>query len=171
MDSCPLPIVQMETLRSREAQSQDLGLLPDTLTFPPASELGSCLNQLNGWVETTQQRQSWRGRMFLLRPSDGPRVWGLPSWAPHKAVLTPCPPLSLVQPSPGFRTPPGPWQGSLEPGPSPGSCPTARIEPLWPPHRPPSARAWQSPVGLAGRAPGLASRGLAPPEGLWPGNR
>lgn len=37
------------------------------------------------------------------------------------------------------------------------------LRPLWLLPRPPSARPWRSPSGLA-------SHGLAPPEGLWPGN-
>lgn len=37
------------------------------------------------------------------------------------------------------------------------------LRPPWLLPRPPSARPWRSPSGLA-------SRGLAPPEGLWPGN-
>lgn len=70
-------------------------------------------------------------------------------------------PLSL-------RTPPGPWQGSLVLVTALALLPGPRSH--WPPPRPPSARAWRSPGGLAGSAPGLASRGLAPPEGLGPGN-
>lgn len=61
MGSCPFPVVQMEKLRSRGGWSWDLGLLPATLTSPPGSQVGFCLNQLNGWVETIQQRQSWGG--------------------------------------------------------------------------------------------------------------
>ena len=66
--------------------------------------------------------------MFLLGPSDGTGAWGLPSWAPLTAVFAPCLPLPLVPPSPAFRSPPSPWQGSLEPDSKPGSCPAAQIE-------------------------------------------
>lgn len=48
MDSCPLSIVQMETLRSRGGQSWDLGLLPPTRASPLGSKVGSCLNQFYG---------------------------------------------------------------------------------------------------------------------------
>lgn len=50
------------------------------------------------------------------------------------------------------------------------SAPWPGSRPPWPLPRPPSARAWWSLAGLTGSAPRLASRGLAPPEGLWPGN-
>lgn len=114
--------------------------------------------------------------MFLLRPSEGPGGWGLPSWVPHKAMFAPCLSLPLGQPSPAFRTPP-PSPKSLAGQPRAWllswllSHSPDRAPPPWPLPRPPSARAWHSPVGLAGSAPRLASRGLAPPEGLRPGNR
>ena len=60
--------------------------------------------------------------MFPLRPSEGRGTGGLSSWAPSQASFYPC------QPFPGFGTPPGPWQGSLESGTSRGSCPVARME-------------------------------------------
>lgn len=57
-----------------------------------------------------------------MRPSEGRGTGGLSSWAPSQASFYPC------QPFPGFGTPPGPWQGSLESGTSRGSCPVARME-------------------------------------------
>lgn len=99
----------------------------------------------------------------------GPGVF--PSWVSPKAVFAHAGLCPWPGPAAAFRTPLGPWQGSPMPGSGHGSCPVARTK------APPAlAQTTQrqglaEPGWLAGSAPRLASRGLAPPEGLWPGNR
>lgn len=86
--------------------------------------------------------------MFLLRASDGT---GLPFWAPHKATFAPRLSLPLAQPSPAFGTPPSPWQSSFEPGPSPGSCPAAWIEPPLAPAQTTQRQGLAEPSGAGGQ--------------------